>query len=410
MKTTIMLVIMASFIIPSAFAQEDSMMEDSMMEDSMMMVEGEVGIATLYPLTGDWSATGGQIDAAAALAVEDFNHYLEVIGESWHFVLTREDNGNNPAISFEKIQAINAKGIDIVIGPPSSGAVSQIKPYADTNNMLVISCCSTSPALAIADDNIFRTVQDDKIQGKGIAKIMEANGYEIFVPIWRGDTYGDALVEETRNSFHDRGLNSLEGIRLSPEQKEFSVEVSALASEVQKAADEYGQDKVAVVIVEFDNTISIMQSASNYEILSSVQWYTAEGFVTNPDINDPIVSEFVDKVELTGYLPDVSRNDYRLKLHLTHATGATEPSTFVYASYDAVWLAGLSIIEAQSAEVDDIKEVIFDVAATMKSDGSGTLNEYGDLALGNYIVYKTDNGHWVPTGESYIGVTDTITE
>ncbi len=381
---------------------------DGAMMDDMMMVEGEVGIATLYPLTGDLSSIGIQIDAAAELAINDFNDYLEATGESWSFAHTKEDNTTSPVVSFEKIQAINAKNIDIVIGPASSGAVTQVLPYANTNNMLLVGCCSTSPALAIADDNLFRVVSDDRIQSKGVAKLMEANGFEVFVPIWRGDTYGDFLVDGVRNSFEERGFASYEGVRLNPDQAEFSTEIAFLANEVQQAVDAYGQDKVAVFIVEFDNTIPIIQTANDYDILRMVQWYTAEAFVGNPDINDSIVMEFVDQVQLVGYLPDVSRDDYRLKLHLEQETGVKGPSTFVYSSYDAVWLVGLSIIEAQSAEVDAIKSVIHNVAENMKSNGAGALNEAGDLALGNYLVYKTENGQWAPTGERYTGLTDSL--
>ena len=300
--------LLAGVSVTSATAQT----EDAMNDD--MVLSGDVEIATLNPITGESASTGIQTDAAAALAVNDFNNYLDAIGQTWQFVLTREDNASSPTISFEKIQSIKAKGIDIIIGPTSSGVVSLIKPYADVNNMMLISCCSTSPELAIADDSVYRMVQDDTIQGKGVAKLLEASGFETMVPIWRGDSYGNGLVGETRKSFEERGFISYDGIQLSPGQKEFSAEVAFLADQVQTAADEYGQDKVAVFMVEFDNAISLMQTAADYDILSSVQWYTAEGFVSNPDINDPIVREFTDSVKLTGYLPDVSRDDYRYKI------------------------------------------------------------------------------------------------
>ena len=45
-----------------------------------------------------------------------------------------------------------AKGVKIVLGPETSSNLRNIKGYADSNQMLLVSCCSTSPSLAIEGD------------------------------------------------------------------------------------------------------------------------------------------------------------------------------------------------------------------------------------------------------------------
>ncbi len=84
-----------------------------------------------------------------------------------------EDSATNPVIALEKLTSLNAKGIKIIVGPETSSNIRNIKGYADSNNMMLISCCSSAPALAIPNDSVFRLVPDDSNQGSAIAKLMQ---------------------------------------------------------------------------------------------------------------------------------------------------------------------------------------------------------------------------------------------
>ena len=62
-----------------------------------------------------------------------------------------------------------------------------MKTYADENDMLVVSCCSTSPRLSIAGDSVYRFVPDDENQGAAVAKLLVSDGIRGLVTTWRGD-------------------------------------------------------------------------------------------------------------------------------------------------------------------------------------------------------------------------------
>lgn len=373
----------------------------------------EVKVGSLLPLTGGYSSVGVQVDVATQLAIDDFNAYLEEMGAGWQFVLTREDSASNPVISLEKIQTLHTGGSDIVFGPAGSERVSNVKSYVDSNNMIVLSCCSTSPAISIPGDRIFRIVADDFNQGLALGKLLEHEGIEAIVTIHIGDTYGDGLIDAATSNFMSRGgAVSENGIRYNPDTSEFSVSVSTLADEVQKYVDMYGADNVGIVVVAFDEIVSILQAADNYPVLKDVHWFGSETIAqSGPILDDRIASSFVSEAGLSTVqlLLDTGDKADHVMEALADEFGDS-PNAFVYTGYDAVWLVGLSILEADSADPADIVIVLPYIAADYSGALSSTrLNENGDLATVNYQIWTTSGTQWTSDATYYIN-TDTIVE
>ena len=142
-----------------------SSMDAAAQSDDAPALEGDIDIGVIYPLTGDLAERGTHRLAGAELGAADFNEYLASMGMDWRLVLNVEDTETKPTASLEKAQLLNSKGVKLIIGPAGSGNVLSVKPYADQNNMLILSCCSTSPTLAIPGDSVFRLAPDDSVQG-----------------------------------------------------------------------------------------------------------------------------------------------------------------------------------------------------------------------------------------------------
>ena len=368
-------------------------------------------MGSVLPLTGGYSSVGVQVDDATELAVNDFNAYLQEMGADWQFVLFAENSESNPVAALDRVTTLKGKGVNIIFGPAGSGRVNSVIGYANDNNMLALSCCSTAPALAIEGDSVYRIVADDRNQGKAIGKLLNSSGIEVVVPVWIGDTYGDGLKAEIVNNFESRGGTSDEGIRYNPDRLEPSVTVDTLATTVQDYVDEYGEDKVGIAIVAFDEIVQILQAAERYPVLESVQWFGSETIADSTDLQeDRIAREFADRVEFTAVQVDVDTGDKAA--HIREALSdrhGDSPNVFVYTGYDAVWLVGLSIIAANSSDVADIKAVLHEVAADYTTGAlrSTELNEAGDLATGNYGIRIMEDGVWTK-GDVYYSDTDTI--
>ena len=364
-------------------------------------LSGEIQIGAIAPLSGDWSTNGIQNNVANKVAVDDFNAYLEEKGASWSLMLVTEDSQTVPTVSLEKIQAFNAKNIKHVIGPQTSGSLQNIKGYVDSNNMLIISCCSTSPLLAIPDDSVFRLVPDDSNQAIAISKLLDETGIEVVVPVWRNDAWGMGLHDALANSFS--GTVS-DGISYNPEGSEFSVEASLLADIVQEHIDKNDAGKVGVVYIGFAEAIPFFQSSAAHDVLNNVRWFGSDGSAKESGfINDPDALQFSTNTEFTAVVVASGQNELsqRVETAVEAEIGVT-PTAYASASYDAIWLLGLSMERTQSTDVDVLTEIIPEIANEhMGALGSLTLNSVGDLAQANYEMWTVADNAW-----QYAGVYD----
>ena len=382
-------------------SMEEDITQLSSSED-LSGLSGEITIGLILPLTGDLATHGIENLEGSKFGVEEFNKHLEEIGAPWHLKMISEDSATNPVVALEKLTSLNAKGIGIVVGPETSSNIRNIKGYSDSNNMLLVSCCSSAPALAIPNDSVFRLVPDDRNQGTALAKLIQHEGIEVLVPVWRGDTWGDGLSKAATDSFSKRGGQIDEGIRYNPESPEFSASTSLLASTVQKYVDEYGADKVAVLFLGFAEILQFMQSASAHDVLNDVRWF-GPGANTKEHklIDDPIGLDFSTNVQFTTVQFAASKNPTyeKVQAHLTETLG-TDPNTFVHSSYDAVWIIGLAMLETQSADVSVIKAKIPEIAENHSGAiGPTKLNEAGDLAQADYEVWGIRGAEWILLGK-----------
>jgi branched-chain amino acid transport system substrate-binding protein len=373
-------------------------------------LSGVVNIGLILPLSGDLATHGLENLEGSRFGVVEFNKHLEEIGAPWTLKMTSEDSATSPVIALEKLTALNAKGIKMIVGPETSSNIRNMKGYSDSNNMLLVSCCSSAPALAIPNDSVYRLVPDDSNQGTALSKLIQHEGIKVLVPVWRGDTWGDGLSDATTSSFVKRGGEIDEGVRYNPESPEFSASTSLLAEKVQGYVDKYGKDKVGVLFLGFAEILQFTQSASQHEILDDVRWF-GPGANTKEHklIEDPIGLEFSTNVQFTTVQFAASKNPTydKVQAHLTETLG-TEPNTFVHSSYDAVWIIGLAILETQSTDVTTIKSVISDIAENYSGAiGPTILNEAGDLAQADYEIWGIRGGEWILLGQ-YTQSTDSI--
>lgn len=356
-----------------------------------------VNIGVMLPATGDLASHGQDNNIATQLALDDFNDHLDSINASWRMNIIVEDTQTDPVVALEKIQSLNAKGVKLVVGTETSAELNNVKSYADSNNMLLVSPSSTSPKLAI-NDNIFRLIPDDTKQGKVLAELFVLDEIKVIIPIYRGDVWGDGLYDSTRSSFESLGGVVDDGIRYSPEVTVFSSEASLLDSTLKKyLAEGYSYENIAVLMIGFSEVVHIFNFVNSYDELHKVRWYGSDASSNDDSIvNDSISSKFAQDVNFVATQFAASSNPtvQRINDHLILQTGSL-PNTYAYSSYDALWLLGLSILETDSMDAKVIKSVLSRVASTYDGAvGKIVFNEYGDLALSDYALWSVHNGDW----------------
>lgn len=377
-------------------------------------LSGVIPIGVVLGLTGPLATYGENEKVALEMAVEEINDFLKKSGVPATIELLIEDSEIKPDVALEKLKALHAKGVKVVIGMMSSGEVKHIKSYADANKILIISPSSTAPALAIPDDYIFRFCPDDTKQGPAMARTVYDTGVRYLIPVWRGDPWGDGLYETTTERFKELGGTVLEGIRYAPEAKEFSAEVKVLASRVDEAVKKYGADKVGVYYVAFEEVVTFFTQASEYPILSEVRWFGSDGTcLSKPMVEKETVAKFsvATKFVNTYFAPAESEKLARLRSAVEAKLGRT-PDAYTYNAYDALWVVVKSMLIVGKYDADAIKAVLPTVAeGTFGSSGWIKLNPAGDRELGDYdlwaIVLKEGKYQWVKAGY-YSATTDSV--
>jgi len=98
-------------------------------------LSGVVDIGLILPLSGDLATHGLENLEGSKFGVVEFNKHLEEIGAPWTLKMTSEDSATSPVIALEKLTALNAKGIKMIVGPETSSNIRNMKGYSDANNM-----------------------------------------------------------------------------------------------------------------------------------------------------------------------------------------------------------------------------------------------------------------------------------
>lgn len=372
-------------------------------------LEGTIQIGALVPITGDGSGHGQEIRVTLDLAESEINEYLQEMGAGWELEIIVEDTATNPVMALEKLAAIKAHGVDLVVGPYSSAELRNITGYATSNDMMLISYSSIAPSLALAGDKIFRFIPDATTQAPVNARLFEAMGATHIIPIWRGDTWGDELVKATKERLELLGGTIHEGIRYNSEAVEFSTEASLLSDYVKELGSEVGRDNIGILLLTFSEGVNIAQAAYPYESLAGLDWVGSDTLlnVGGPD-SDPISSKFFDsQITVTLFAPPENPVHDRVVAYVQKVVGR-EPIVYSLTAYEAAWAFGLALHASDSTDSDLVASALPGVLEERNGVfGKIMLNDAGDLATSIYEIWHLENNEWIHIG-SYSSESDSI--
>ena len=416
MQKTILYVIIAAAVVAGAvalfaaanFEQDQPNVADTL--SNMPALPDTVNVGVMLPATGDLSSHGRDNHIAVKFAAADFNDYLESKAAHWRINLIVEDTQTDPIIALEKIQSLNSKGVNLILGTETSAELRNVKSYADSNNIMMISPSSTSPKLAMPD-NIFRFVPDDTQQGTVIAKLLENNDIKVVIPIYRADVWGDGLYKSSKESFERLGGMVDDGIRYSPEITVFSTEANLLSELVKRYMENgYDTSEIAILMISFSEAVHLLNSAASYDNLTDVVWFGSDASSNDDAITeDAISSKFVQDVDFVATQFSASKNEkyQRVYDHLVETAGSS-PNSYAYSSYDSLWVLGLTIEATGSTDTDTIMAALPDIAKRhVGAIGNIILNDVGDLAASDYELWSVIDGEWEVVGR-YASTTDTL--
>lgn len=367
----------------------------------------EIHLYALIPTGEDISSKGEAIKSALEIASEDMNTLYEEIGSEKRVVLNTTDYSSESGSVLAAIEYLNSLGIHMVLGYFSSSDLTEIKPFADSQNMLILSTGSTATSLSL-NDNILRFNPDDSNMADTIVLLLKNENIIDIVPLVRDDIWGNELVSSIHKKM-ETGMTLDDIERYDPKISSYEDVVSRLDTRVGAVLADEKAENVGVLALTFGEIAPIMEEASDaqYPNLSLVRWFGTDGNTMIPDItNSPIASTFAEEQNFTGitYSSSIMDEENPVTDKFIAKIGY-DPDGCVYATYDMAKIAAQAIELKGSDDARALKTAVTTVA-DMYSGPSGetSLIETGDRSEIHYAFWtvKTDSsgkGTWEFIGE-----------
>ncbi len=392
--------------------------EDLLTKNIIPTPVGGAGIKTeiigaILPKSGSFASTGIPTITALNIAEQDVNEFFQKTNSSMRVKLQIEDSKTNPSETLNAIKRLHKANAKVIVGPMTSAAVNAVINYTNENDMVLISQSSTSPALSIVGDNLFRFIPDDKNQGKYMAKKMWDSGIKIVVPMWRDDIYGNELYKSMKENFENLGGIVSEGVKYKPHIGKFAAslhrinfimwnqDLKQLSQLVENQTKKVGNDYVGVYLISYDEVTPIMIQANEHKILDKVRWFGADSTAQNNHLlRNKDSALFAIKTNFVNPLFTVSLQNEKIE-HIVEEIekGKHEPTLLTYPiiSYDALWVAALSLDKSNTMiekfNINTLKENMVKLTESYRGiSGNITLNNAGDRINGQYELWKIAAG------------------
>ncbi|RJP22209.1 MAG: hypothetical protein C4527_22215 [Candidatus Omnitrophota bacterium] len=386
---------------------------------------GEFTISALLPLTGSLASAGRSAQAVLELAQNDVNLFLSNAGYPTRIRIQAADTQTDPTAALHALTTLHQNGGSrIVIGPFSSTSLAAVQSYAEENQLCLISPGSSAPSLAIAGDAIFRLIPDDTFQAEALAVLMQQNGIQTVVPIYRDDIYGNELRDALQASFTALNGAMMDGVKYDMTITDFTTVVNELEAKVQDVVTQFGASSVAVELISYEEAAQILALADQSVLLRSVRWFGCDannrltGIIDHPDaLHGALQTQFTASsfspnmmVEYygEGLMKRAPIENFITQMHNTYGL---QPSVYDYGVYDALWIAVFSYLSAGWNAEGDLLKATIPVMAEFSSGycGPTDLNESGDMKYGSYgfsALRRTENAYaWDYTSGYFFGLT-----
>jgi branched-chain amino acid transport system substrate-binding protein len=348
------------------------------------------------------------------MMVPDYNTYADKLGYDVEFEYLIDDATSQAAVHLEKVQGFKSIGVDIFIGGGWSSHASGALSYCNDNDMLMWSASSTSPTIAIPDDNLLRMCPTDLVQAPAITRMLESHGIEALVTIQRGDSWADGIYNIYQPMFVEGGGVELDRIRYAAEVQEFSSYLQQAENKLSEVVDTYGMEHIAVEVIGFQEVANMIQQAVDYPTVYGVVWFGSDGTALTSQIRDDS-PEQAAHLKLHSTMAAPAESSKYTALYDRYWALVGQPYGYYTAcTYDIGWILTETILESQST--DALINLALQPTSCENSFGASgwnKINEDGDRFASNYQIWFYDIDDegvgWDKVAGLYDMVTDSVT-
>ena len=173
------------------------------------LAEDTIKIGIIVPFTGNVSLYGENMFKGASMAIDEINANGGLLGKKLEIV--KYDNQNDETETRNGFNWLIKQGVEIIIGPLSSGTTKAIVDMANDEEVVLVTCTATNDALDQEDNYVFRCCYKDSFQGTIGAAFCYLNGYKKVGAIYcAADTYSKGLFDSFAAGCEKYGIEIVE--------------------------------------------------------------------------------------------------------------------------------------------------------------------------------------------------------
>ena len=365
-------------------------------------------VGALLSITGGGSSLGNTSRAALEVATARWNQRLKNSGTQVKLDIV--DTGQDPTRAVAGFQELAAQGVRIIIGPQSSSEVAALQPLVNAQGVLLVSQGSTASSLAIPNDNVFRFVPNDHVEGRTSTDLIVKQGVRQLVPLWRDDRGNVGLADSVRAAAGASGIHVTPGFQYEPSTTDYGPALQAVAAQVAAASQQVGAAHVGVYLAGFEEVADVFAAAHAMPGLANVRWYGADGSAQATQLIDNANSAaFATAVK--GFpsplvaLSAANEQRYAALIRQIKRVAHAPPDAFALAAYDGFNVAVQTLRSTPANVSGPALRSAFAAAASGFRGVTGTiqLDPSGDRASEPYAYWSicragSTRASWVSTG------------
>ena len=352
-------------------------------------------------LTGSFSSYGARAEAAAKVANTQINSYVASLGIPTTFNFLYEDTETSPPdVALTKLQSLYAQGVQVAIGGMTSGEMAAIDTYADTNHIVVIDGTSTAGRGSVAPpvssgDYEFRDMPAGGAEGAALTAALMSKGYKNVAMITSSDTYSLSIRQAFKDAWLAAGGNIVADVNYSyPATTDFTVQLNTLQSAVAPLT---AQSKSVAIFANMWEDVSTLltQAKSSNSPLLSLTWFGPDTYAQDNTIISNAGAE-ANQVKLISVIFAAPVTPAQAKVNTAvNASIGQEPDIYALATYDAAWIAALSILSAGQYNGTAIRTAVPIIAGQYYgATGNTALNSLGDRNTMDMEFWAVVSGTW----------------
>ena len=246
---------------------------------------GPITVGLLAPKSGALQEVGSSFERVAITAVESINAKGGVSGRQLNLIV--DDTQTQAELADEKLQGLIDMGAIAVVGPATSGEVTNAWPVATMNKVPIISPSSTAPGLSRTatqggpddDGYMFRNVPDDEIQSVAMAYYLARQRQPMVTKVavvYESSAYGQGLKDAFKTAFER--LVGTDGVALEVGFAQNLATADAMPVIQQLAAADPDPTMVVMIALEQD-ALKLVTAWDNggTPIIPNMQWFMTDG-------------------------------------------------------------------------------------------------------------------------------------